>query len=151
MKKIFIYYSYSGNGDSIAELFKNSGYEIRKVIRKKPLSKRFLIAMLKGGFEALSKKKAKLIDFDNDVSNYDEVVIGSPIWNGRISSPINTVLSSTNLKGKKLSFVLYAGGGEAPKAIKRIKKEYVNSEIIILKEPKEYKEELSKISSLLSK
>lgn len=149
MKKLFIYYSYSGNGDVIAELFAKNGYEVRKVIRKKPLSKHFFVAMMKGGFEAASKKKAELVDYNNDVSDYDEIVVGSPIWNGRISSPINTVLSDTNFEGKKLSFVLYAGGGEAPKAIKRVKDKYPNSEIFILKQPKKYNEELSKIDSLL--
>ena len=40
----------------------------------------------------------RLNNFNNDISDYDEVVIGSSIQNSRLSSPINTVLKELNLK-----------------------------------------------------
>ena len=88
------------------------------------------------------------MDFDNDVKEYDEVIIGSPIWNGRFSSPINTVLSKIDLKDKKVSFILYSGSGEAKKATKLINKKYPNASITILKEPKKYNEELDKLLNI---
>ena len=39
MKKIFIYSSFTGNGDLIAEKMKEKGYEIRKVTEKKKFPK----------------------------------------------------------------------------------------------------------------
>ena len=145
MKKIFIYYSLMGNGDLIAEHFKDNGYDIRKVIPKKELPKPFFFRMMSGGFKAFIKAKDKLIDFDNNIENYDEVVIGSPIWNGRLSSPINSVLEDINLENKKVSFVLYSGSGnEDTKAVSLIKEKY-NAQIINLQEPLKNKKELNKI------
>ena len=146
MKKLFIYYSLTGNGDLIADYLKDN-FEIRKVIPKKSLPKNFALSMLVGGFKALTKYKEKLIDFNNDISNYDEIIIGSPIWCDRLSSPINTVLNELDLSNKKVSFILYSGSGIANKASEVIKDKY-NANIIILKEPNKYKEELDKLKGI---
>ena len=148
MKKLFIYYSFTGNGELIEKVFENKGYEIRKATPKKSLPKSFFWGVMTGGFLAGLNHKSKLLDFDHNVEEFEEVVIGSPVWNGRFSTPINTVLAKTNLKNKKLTFVFYSGSGEAEKATKRIKKEYPEAKIIILKEPKKHSEELDKLNEL---
>ncbi|MBO4666660.1 MAG: hypothetical protein J5666_00835 [Bacilli bacterium] len=147
MKKIFIYFSLTGNGDLVSDKLP-SDIDKRKVIMKKNLPKKFFFMVMTGGFLAGMKVKSKLVDFDNDVKEYDEVIIGSPIWNGRFSSPINTVLSKIDLKDKKVSFILYSGSGEAKKATKLINKKYPNASITILKEPKKYNEELDKLLNI---
>ena len=147
MKKIFIYYSLTGNGDLISEKL-NSDIDKRKVIMKKKLPKKFFFMVLTGGFLAGIYAKSKLSDFNEDISLYDEVIIGSPIWNGRFSSPINTVLSKLDFTNKIVTCVLYSGSGEAKQAQKLINKKYPNSKVIILKEPKKYIEELDKIKEL---
>ncbi len=147
MKKIFIYFSLTGNGDLISEKLKDE-YEIRKIEMKRRFPKSFFLRVLKGGFLASINAKTKLKDFDYDIKDYDEVVIGSPIWNARFSSPINTLLSKLEIGDKKLSFVLYSGSGEGPKAIEKIKKNYKYDKIIILKEPLKYNEELDKLKEL---
>lgn len=145
MKKLLIYYSLSGNGDLVAEQYKEQGYDIRKVETVKGLPKVFFFAMLSGGFQAGINKKAKLKEFDYDISTYDEVVIGSPIWNGRFAPAINTILANLKINNQKLSFVFYAGSGEGKKALKRLQKEYPNSSYVFLKQPKQYPEELKKL------
>ena len=147
--KLFIYYSNSGNGDVIASKMKDLGYDIRKVLTNYKLSKNLFLACMKGGFHATVGKKPKLNNYDNNVANYDEICIGSPIWNGRLSCPINTVLKNTDLNNKLLTFILYSGSGEAKKAYKRILKEYPNAKIIILKQPKSNLSELDRIEGLL--
>lgn len=144
MKKLFIYYSYTGNGDIVAKKYLELGYEIRKVIPKRNLPKSFFFSILTGGFLASIHHKSKLKDFDYDINEYDSIVIGSPIWNSRLSCPINTVLKKINLENKNVSFILYSGSGEAVKAKDYLKKKY-NSNIIILKEPKKYPNNLANI------
>ncbi len=145
MAKLFIYFSNSGNGELVAEKLKEKEYDIVKVVPKKNLPKSFPSLILKGGFLAGIKNKMKIQDLNVDFSSYDEIVIGSPIWNGGITPPINTVLAMPELKEKKLSFILYAGGGQAPKSIKRLNKEFPGAEIVVLREPKKNPEELEKI------
>ena len=145
MGKLFIYFSNSGNGELVAKKLKEKEYDIIKVVPKKALPKSFFSLIMQGGFLAGIKNKMKIKDLNVDFSSYDEITIGTPIWNGRISPPINTVLAMSELKDKKVSFILYAGGGQAPKSIKRLNKEFHGAEIVILKEPKKYPEELEKI------
>ena len=145
MKKLFIYYSLTGNGDVIADLLKEKGYEIRKVIPKDSLPKNFFLSMMIGGFKAFINMKDELIDFNSDIADYDKIVIGSPVWNDRISSPINTVLSKLEINNKDLSFVLYSASGKASRASEKIRK-YNDADIVVLKSPKDNKEELNKIN-----
>lgn len=148
MSTLFLYYSHSGNGDAVAAYLREKGAEIRKVEPKKPLPKSFFGAVMKGGFLATIGHKSKLTDFDRNFESFDRIVIGSPVWNGRVSCPINALLSSVDFGEKSLAFVFYAGGGTAPKALARIAKEYPNASVVVLKEPKKYSDELAKLDEL---
>ena len=147
MNKIFIYYSLSGNGDSVANYLMNKGIDIRKVLLKKEFPKSKFGSIMKGGFLASINYKSKLLDFNSDISSYNHIIIGTPIWNSRISTPINTVLSKLDLTNKELTFILYSASGSDNKAMERINKEYPNANIINLREPKknDFASELSNI------
>jgi flavodoxin len=145
MNRLFIYYSLSGNGDLVAETLEKQGYALRRVTPKKKPPKRFFWQIMAGGFGAGIGRKEPLSDYDPDVKDFDEIAIGSPVWNARLSCPINTVLDKTDLSGKKLTFVLYSGSGEAPKAEKKIRELFPDAKIVRLKEPKKYPDELKKL------
>lgn len=148
MKKLFLYYSLTGNGDFLAKKMEEKGYEIRKVTEKAKAPKVFFFRVLFGGFRAGLGLKGKLIDYDPDVSAYEEIVIGSPIWNGRFPPAINAVLSKTDLSNKKLTFLFYSGSGDYPKAAKKALKLYPEATILVLKEPKSHEGEAEKLASL---
>ena len=148
MKKLFIYYSLTGSGDKVSKKFEEKGYDIRKVTEKKKMPKKFFFMILSGGFRASVGSKGKLIDYNNDVSSFDDIVIGSPIWNARLTPAINSVLAQTDFSNKNLTFVFYSGSGEGKKAEKKVKKLYPNAKIVFLKEPKKYEKELEKLENL---
>ncbi len=148
MKKLFIYSSFTGSGELVSKEFESHGYELRKVVEKHKFPKSFFWSIFEGGFRAGIKAKGKLINYDNNIDDYDDIVIGSPIWNATFPPVSNSILKQTNFTNKKITFVLYSGSGEAKKAVKRIKKEFVEVKIIILKEPKKYPEELEKLKEL---
>jgi len=145
MKKIFIYYSLNGNGDLVADVLREQGVTIRKIKPKKELPKSITGQIFIGGFLAMINHKSKLVDFDKDISKYDEIIIGSPIWNARLSTPINTVLEELELKDKKVSFIFYSASGTSPKATEKVHKLFPNASITDLKEPKDNEQELNKI------
>ena len=146
MKRLFIYYSLSGNGDFVANYLKGKDIETRKVSTKEKISKSMFLKILKGGFLAGINYKAKLDNFNKNIEEYDEVIIGSPVWNGRFSCAINTVIDELKLDNKNIRFILYSGSGTAPKAEEIIKERFKNAQVINLKEPKKNKEELEKIN-----
>ena len=147
MKKLFLYYSHTGNGELVKDYFLNKNYEIRKVIPKRELPKSFFLKMMVGGFLAGIRHKARLKEFNYDIDGYDEIVIETPIWNGLISCPINTILHKLDFKNKKLTFILSSGGGSAKRAVDQISKKY-NAKIIELKEPKKYMEYIERLKAL---
>lgn len=145
MSKLFIYSSQYGSGDTVASYLKDKGFEIRKVESTYKLSKVFFFAMMKGGYHAGINKVAKLVNYDNNVAKYDEIYIGSPIWNDRLTPITNAILEETFLKDKKLTFILYSGGGQCKHAYKKLHSLYKDATIINLKQPKKYPEELKKL------
>ena len=146
MKKLFLYYSYTGNGDLVAKEMEKRGFELRKIDTFKRLPKSFFWSMMVGGFQAGLSFKAKLKEYDKNIEEYEQIVIGSPIWNGKFPPAINTVLKTLPLKDKNVSFLFYSGSGEGAKALKRIKKEYPNAQYVFLQEPKKHPDELNKIN-----
>ncbi len=148
MKKIFIYYSLNGSGDAVAKHLEEKGIKTIKVKPQKELPKSVFGQIMTGGFLASINYKAKLVDFDVDIDSYDEIIIGSPIWNSRLSTPINTVLEKLNFMDKKLTFILYSASGTSKKATEKINKLYSESTIVDLKEPRVNKEELKKLENI---
>lgn len=148
MKKLFLYCSYTGNGEVVSKVFASHNYDIRKVIEKKKMPKSFFWSMMQGGFRASIHSKGKLVDYNNDVSQYDEIVISGPIWNARVNPTTNGILNETDLSNKKLTFVFYSGSGTGKKAEKKIRKLFPEANIIFLKEPKKYNKELEKLNIL---
>ena len=146
MKKLFVYFYLTGNGDLVANHLKEKGFEIRKLEMKKRLPKSFFFCVMTGGFLAGLGVKSKLKEYDCNVDGYDEIVIGSPIWNGRFSSPLNRLLKDIDFTNKNIKFIFTAGSGEGKYALEKVNKLYPNAECIFLKEPKKYNEELSKIT-----
>lgn len=148
MNGLFIYYSLTGNGDLVATKMKEKGYELRKVTEKKKMPKKFFWMVLSGGFRAGLGLKGKLVDYNNDVSSFENIIIGSPIWNARLTPAINAVLNHTDFSNKNLTFVFYSGSGKGKKAEQKVKKLFPNAHIVFLQEPKKYEKELEKLGNL---
>ena len=138
MKKLFIYYSLSGNGDYIASVLKEKDIDIKKIKVKKELPKIKFFQILIGGYRAMTSYEDELIDFNINLKKYDEIIIGSPIWNDRLSSPIQTVLKKLELDNKKLTFILYSGSGQNTLANNYIIENYNSALIYNVKQPLKY-------------
>lgn len=151
MKKLFIYYSNTENTAFVAEEFAKRGYDVCRVHPQKELPRAFILQMLTGGYRAWRKKCTPLKKYETDISAYDRVIVGSPIWNGRISAPVNTLLCDEAVKEKVSAFVFCAGGGTAPKAVERLNAEFPGADVIILKEPKKHPDELADLNDLFEK
>ncbi len=89
MKKLFVHYSNSGNGDFVAGILKEQNFDILKIETCKNIKKIGLIRMIFYGARASSKKVEKIKPFNMDFNKYDEIIFGSPVWADRISTPMN--------------------------------------------------------------
>lgn len=134
--KYFIYYSASGNGDFIAEKLKENGYQPIKVEMVKPIKKVGFFSILKYGFRAGREKKEKIKELFLNIQQDDIVVIGSPIWNDRLSTPINTLLSQFNFDKEMTKFILYPAGEGTIKSFGQLEKLGFKQKPIVYSNPK---------------
>ena len=132
MSKYFVYYSATGNGDFLAELLKEAGYEPVKVEMVKPMGKVGFFKILHFGGQAMLNKKAKIQEVNLSLNGDDQVVVGSPIWNDRLSTPINAVLEKFDFNKETTQFVLYPAGEGTNKSKEQLKKlGFVNEPVVI--------------------
>lgn len=120
--KYFVYYSLSGNGDFIAEKLKDKGYQPIKVEMVKPIKKIGFFAIMKYGFRAGLNKKEKIKEIQIDLKEDDKVIIGSPVWNGKLATPINAVINKLALNKETTGFIVYPAGEEAKKVNNQLQK-----------------------------
>jgi len=113
MRSLLVYYSFSGNTDHAAKLFagelkKKGEVDIQRLFPKDEVND-----FLGQCRVARAHKRADLGGkVDYDVSPYDLVVIGSPVWAFATVPAINTFLDNVlGLEGKRVMVLLTSGSG----------------------------------------
>lgn len=147
--KYFIYYSASGNGDYIAEELKKFGYEPIKVQMIKPIKKVGFFTILKFGFRAGRNKKEKIQEINLELKEDDIVIIGSPIWNDRLSTPINAVLANYDFNKENTKFILYPAGETTKKAIEQLSKLGFKQQPVVYSNPLKNQDKINDIINLV--
>ena len=70
----------------------------------------------------LFNKDASIAKIDVDMSKYKKVILLSPIWFQKISSPARTVINTLSLQGKELQLIITCGGYFSEEAQEKLKK-----------------------------
>jgi len=112
MKILVTYYSYSGITEEAIGIFKEV-LEKRSELNIQRLKPKEEITSFFGQCKAArSKKRCEIEEAIFDVSSYDAIVIGSPVWAFAPVPAINTYLDKvTGLNNKKLIVLLTSGSG----------------------------------------
>lgn len=111
---LVVYYSYSKNTESVAKriaaLIDADLYEIRT--KKAYPSDPFKTSEISND-ERKSDKLPELVDDLPNISDYDVIFVGSPIWNGYMSTPLESYFKQTDFSGKTIvPFCTSMGSGE---------------------------------------
>lgn len=123
MKTIVVYYSLEGNTALIARrLAETLGADILRLETEKPYPEKAPAKFFKGGMSTVFKCKPKLKNPVPDLSAYDAVVLGTPVWAGSYAAPVHTLVKKHGFSGKKLAFFLCCGGGDTEKCFAQLKK-----------------------------
>ena len=150
MNKYFIYFSLTGNGDFLASELKQYGYTPVKVEMVKKIKKVGFFFILRYGGRATFNKKEKIQPLNLELKEDDVVVIGSPIWGDRLSTPINTVLKQLSFRKDTTRFVLYPAGEDTKKSLQKLAKLGFTQEPIVISNPLKKMDEAKEILKKLS-
>lgn len=95
MKSLIVFYSRTGNTRKVASgLAYYLESDIEEIIPVKKYSG--IIGYIKGGSDCLRKIKPKIKPLEHNISDYDIVIIGTPVWMG-VSAPVRTFLSQNKI------------------------------------------------------
>ena len=120
MKTIVVYYSLTGATEFAAKKIQEQlKADLCEVLDKK--HKQGKLIYLKGGAASIREKLTK-IEVTKSIEEYDVVVVGSPIWAGKITPAIRTFLSQNDLSNKKTAFFVTIGGDKPEKSFKNLRK-----------------------------
>jgi len=113
MKAVIIYFSLEGSTDSAARLIaEKTGADLIRLIPEKQLPAGNFQKYFWGGKSAVFNEKPKLANGPIDLTVYDTVIIGTPVWAGTLTPPVLTFLTDNPFKDKKIFlFACHSGGG----------------------------------------
>ena len=120
MKNLVVYYSLTEKTHVVAQvLAKEVGADLRRVedVEKPEVSWWFIV---KGGFAAMRGVESEIKPIDTSFQGYDRVFVGSPVWGGSPSTPINAFIARADFTGKEVVLFMTLGSDDAAGAIKKM-------------------------------
>lgn len=103
MKSIIIYYSYGGNTRKVAEkIQKILGADAAEIKTVKPYIGSYDDVVAQGKREVDSGFMPEIQPLKVDLSQYDTVILGTPVWWYTFAPAMKTFLESADLSGKMI-------------------------------------------------
>jgi len=121
MGNLVVFYSRKGSTRKIGEMIINKeNWDFEEIIDTK--KRKGFIGFLKSGKDATLKKLAKIEELQKDPELYDLVIMGTPIWNKRMTPAIRTYITEKKSKIKQVAFFCTEGGKGGPRAFESMAK-----------------------------
>ena len=128
-KTLIAYYSYSGNTKDTAQKIQSIvGGDIFEITPSNPYPNSYNETVDIAKKEKSQNAKPELSK-TCDISDYDTIIVGTPVWWYTFASPIRTFLSNNDFSNKTIIPFCTHGGGGASSTYTDIKKLCPNSTV----------------------
>jgi len=126
-KKILVaYYSRTGITKTVSNKIRQLlNCDIEEIIDTK--NRKGILGYISAGYSALKGSLTEIIEPKFDPSDYDIIIIGTPVWAGRISNAVRTYISKNAGKIKNI-MVFCTQSGEGKNKVCNDIKEYYGRE-----------------------
>ena len=122
MKAIIVYYSMNGNVKQTAEMIaEKTGADLLALHPVKAYPDKGAMQFIWGGSAVTFKKKPDLEPYSFNASDYDLVIIGTPVWASNFTPPLRTFFENNDLTGKKIAAIATSAGGDSAKCLQAVK------------------------------
>ncbi len=110
MKSVIVYYSYSGNNESLAK-------ELRlrfesDIVRIEEQKKRTIFNTV---LDLILGRDAKIQNPDIFLDDYETIIFIAPIWDSKIATPLKSFIKMARDNIKNYAFITVCGGREGQK------------------------------------
>ncbi len=128
-KKLIVYFTYTNNTKKIAEKIKERlKCDILEIKPKVPYNEDYDVVVRLEQNNETAKKTPEIESVNINLNNYDEIILGTPVWWYTIAPVIRTFLKQYDLSGKKI-IPFATNGGWIGRTFKEIKELCPNSKI----------------------
>ena len=134
-KKLVAYFSASGITRKVAEMIAEAAdcdiYEITPKVAYTKADLNWMDQKSRSSVEMNDKKiRPELADNTIDISGYDEIILGFPIWWYVAPTIINTFLEAYDFAGKKIVLFATSGGSGFGNTVKELQPSAPNAQIV---------------------
>ena len=130
-KVLVLYYSQTGTTKAVAEeLQSRLGADIEEILPVQAYDGSYQETISRGMQEMNGGKMPELQPLKADVSAYDVIFLGFPVWFGTYANPIGTLLDEVDFSGKKVVPFCTFGSGGLDASVKAIKAKIPNAEVL---------------------
>ena len=108
-KVLVVYYSRTGTTKKVAQAISSKlNCETEEILDVR--SRMGLFGWLRSGAEGVKEKLAEIQGMKKDPSLYDIVILGTPVWASKMSSPLRTYITKHKQRFKQVVFFVVSGG-----------------------------------------
>ncbi len=157
MKTAVVFYSMSGNTATAAKRIADSiNADLIEIKPEKAFPDKGFKKFLWGGKSAMMAETPKLLPYTFNPEQYDQIVIGFPVWASNVAPPIRTFATENKeaIQKKKIAAFACQGGTGAEKAFKKLLEclgHDAYNATMILNDPEPRNEKDQAISSFLAR
>lgn len=131
MNSLVVFYSLEGNTKFIAEtISKELGGEIAEIQPVKQIPTSGFRKYLWGGKQVMFKDKPDIEPINVDLSKYDLIILGTPVWASRFAPVFNTFLENHKIEDKKIALFCCHGGGKEGKTFVDFKEKLKGNDFV---------------------
>ena len=115
-KALVVYFTWSDSANTrqLAEIIAaNTKADLEEIVPVKPYPRKYKEVLSLARKELKATKAAPVRALKHDLSKYDTVFVGTPIWFATFATPVRSFLQQNDLKGKKVYFFCTHGKGGA--------------------------------------
>ena len=113
MKRLILYYSLSGHTRAAAEqLAAQTGATLCEIRTVKPMPTSRFSQIMYGGMLSSFGICPRLAEAPPAAEDFDEIILGLPVWAGKCAAPVKTLLQGQELCDKVTAVFTYSGSGD---------------------------------------
>jgi len=119
MKALVVFYSRTGHTRGLAQRIAAAlGADIEEIADR--VDRRGILGYLRSGRDAWLGRRSEIAPPANDASGFDVVLIGTPVWNMSLSSPVRSYLQDQASRLPQVVFFCTLGGSGAARVFRQM-------------------------------
>lgn len=116
MKRAVLFYSLTDNTREAAkEIGRLLNADVYAIDTVRPMPKSMGMQMMYGGMLATFGMCPRIKGVPQHISDYDEIILGTPIWASKQAPTMNTVLKNKDIRERVTAVFTFSGGGDNDK------------------------------------